>query len=113
MSLKDLIASDAKDVFIKESDFAELIKYRTAAGAVSNIIANVYRNSLEVQGEDRGRSLASPIEIHVARADVASVTIPGDAVELKRNLSDSAAIWIPVTSILEQDEGLWKLAIGR
>ena len=98
MPLTPLLQADAACTI---ADFGESIQYRRKSdpdNAVT-IAALIDRDPLQCQAEDRGRSVASPIEISIAVTDIAAIDTNGDAVSLRWS-SDSRPLgsdrnWLP------------------
>lgn len=111
-AVDDLMADDLEHQL---TDFGESIIYRKASDTANplTITAVVERDPPQAQAEDRKRTAAGEIEITVAVADVDAVDVTApDQVKLPRNVGE-AAVWMPVTAILEQDEAARRLAVGR
>ena len=122
MSLEDLIAADAKAVFAPDPDadgkreFTEQILYRPLGQPVASAItieAIVDRFANERAERNGRRIVLAPIEIAIAKSDVASPAA-GDAVKISRD-GISAAEWLPVGTPLTRatDAGMWHLPVGQ
>lgn len=92
----------------------ESIQYKQSAELEPvSINALVFRHAPEPGEGDNERSLRRPIEIVVAAKDIAAVDLEGpDTVKLPPHL-DAEAVWRPVTAIVAESPGEWKLAVGR
>lgn len=77
------------------------------------LMAVIDRGSADTDRADQHRSLREPIEAFFSKNDLDAVDINGDTVTVKRHLHDAQAAILPVTAILEDDAGGWRLALGR
>lgn len=115
MSLRDLIARDAKAIFLTlDMPDVQAVKYRTKAQAIEEAIdtlALVEQSSPTKARADRGRTFESPLTIEIPVADVASPAV-GDKVLLIPRPGESAR-WVEVAQRLRSDEGIHRLEMGR
>lgn len=95
--------------------FGEPVTYKYADGTeVEFTKAIVERPKLMDQGRgSKSRSVAAPIEIWIHVDDLpAAPGDRGDTIKLPKRIGDDPT-WIGVSAILEQDAGMWHLALGR
>ena len=115
MSLRDLIAADAKAVFLtSDMPDVEAIQYRTAAAAIEDAItcnALVERSAFTRAGSDQGRTVEAPLTIELAVADVASPAV-GDLVKLAP-WPGQDPVWREITRRVRSDDGIHRLEISR
>jgi len=89
--------------------------YRVAAtGEKLTVTPTTRLSPLNKQGEDRGRTTADEIEVHIPRAQLPAVDEGKDTIKLQLP-GDPAATpkWRTVARILEADAGFWVLDVGR
>lgn len=85
----------------------ETVYYTPAGGARTAITAIVHRDAIEADNAQ----LRYPVELEVPMADVASVSVGGDLIELAKRVGDSALTSFRVHEILDQDGALWRLGV--
>lgn len=107
MSIDPDIAADGKAIV---DDAGEPIDYKPKGAAAVAINAIIDRPGLKQQENERAVNHA--LAIYVAVSDIGSIDTNGDTVKLPGRVGESAS-WFPVTAVLEQDAGLWKLAVGE
>ena len=89
--------------------------YRVAAsGQLITVTPTTRLSPQDKQGEDRGRTTADEIEVHIPRSELPAVAEGQDTTKL-RLPGDPAATpkYRPVSRILDADAGFWALAVGR
>lgn len=89
----------------------ETVNYTPKGGDGVPITALIERGVLEAQGPDEAR-IAYQVVIHVARADVPTLTVGADTVALKKRLTDSADSTLTVVELLDQAGGYWTLGLS-
>lgn len=115
MTLRDMIASDASDVFLNTSDFAETVTYypHTYHGATArasrSISAVVFREQLTIIGEDVD-TVAPLFEVHVANSTTVGINsdeidLGGDQIEFPPR-DGKAAERRTITELVTQDNGM-------
>ena len=115
MSLKDSIKADATDVFLKTSEFAELVTYLPRNGGRRVIRAIVDRSPPAVYNA-AGDGVVLPSYVitvcNCCRTGVSSAEVDtGDAVELLENLNERIKDTKTVMKIINHDEGMVELAL--
>lgn len=90
--------------------FGETVTYRNAEGEESSIKAIIDRDGLEPQ-QDGKRTLASSMVVYVLRSDLSSIDTENDTIQLEDY--DGTTQWKPVAAILDSDDGVWALVVGR
>jgi hypothetical protein len=111
MSFKELLNSDAVLVFLKTSEFGQIISYTPKNGTAKIIPAIVNYRRLDPASEDSGRLLQDQAEIIIANDaenGVIGINKGGDKASFPERVGDANVDWV-VIDILEQDEGLWRL----
>jgi hypothetical protein len=89
----------------------EQVQYRGANGVVT-LTVHVERGQLEPQSEESRRSVDRSIRVFVDRNQLALVRPREDTILLPVDVG-TAATWLPVQAILEQDAGGTWMAVGR
>ena len=107
MAIDPDIAADGKAIV---DDAGEAISYKPKGKPAVSISAIVERPGAKQQENER--ALGYALVMYVAIADIAEIDTNGDTVRLPRRVGEDPQ-WFPVTSVLEQDAGLWKLAVGK
>lgn len=89
--------------------------YRRASDGQLLTLSNVltWLTPQEKQGEDKGRTTADEIEVHVPRAQLETVAEGQDTIKLTLPGDPTAAKYRPVARIIDADRGFWYLAVGR
>lgn len=110
MTLKDMIADDAANVFINADEFAESVAYR-ALGAQSDRTINAQVFRLGNAGSDESGGVVTPFfEVHVANSATVGISsteinLGGDVIKLAIRPGESN-LSRRIMAIVEQDEGM-------
>jgi len=102
MTFQDQLADDMA-IFTSVSEFGETISYKPKGEDAVSIPALVDRSGLVQRNTDSGRTLGFPVTITLDRADVQTITVNGDFVTLKKQLSDASTTRMRVASIVFDD----------
>jgi hypothetical protein len=114
MSFKTAIATDYV-TFLNATEHAESIRYTAKGASVKIINAVIERKRLEVSPQDGNRSLKKECEIYIANNatyGVAEVTKGVDKVSFAENIGGTDIDWL-VLDVLDHDEGMWHLLVGK
>lgn len=116
MTLREVIDSDASDVFLVQDDFAESVTYRahqdfTEPAVVDRVItAVVIRQELTGYTENGGEIVTPVWEVNVANDATLGISsdelnLGGDKIYLSRRDGEDAS-WRTVVRLIQQDHGM-------
>ena len=115
MGLRDSIKADAVSIFLRTSEFAELIPYRFGSGGSREVAATVDRDPPEVY--NAAGDVVMPKFIIRIHNDSDTGVLPsevdtgGDRVDLLKEFGGTVTETVGVISVLSQDMGMVTLAL--
>lgn len=92
--------------------FGEDVVFTPKGGPGVTIKAEIIRNSLGLRSTDQGKRLEYAREAWVRREDVPTLTLQGDTLACKKRITDTSNTTFPVTALLEETAGMWRLKLG-
>jgi hypothetical protein len=116
MTLKSDMVSDARNIFLNASEFAEQVSYTPFGGSPKTIKAVVDRSRIDSNIQDSGRLVGKQAEIWIANHatdGVTSVNKGNDLVSMPNYNGGGTNVNWRVIEIIEKDEGMWRLLLQR
>jgi len=115
-ALNDLLRSDASALVASGLPGVESIQYTPAPSGGADaepvtINAQVFRRGLRQSPIDGSRAVQWDVEIFVSAADVPTVLVRGDRVDLFRHPADTAPTQYLVASLIREDAGGYHLGL--
>lgn len=112
-------ATELQDDFsntVDDAMFGESMTYTPTGGAATAVIGFIYRRRLRSRQQRNDGAAGSSvieyaIEIAISKADIATVTVNADTVQVYQNIGDAAKKTYRVAAVISQDPAVWHLGL--
>jgi hypothetical protein len=102
MTFQEQLTADCA-IFTSVAEFGETISYTQRGETAIDVPALVDRAGLSRRDTDGGRTLTHPVVVSFDRALVTTITVGGDFVTLKKQLTDSSTTRMRVAQVVLDD----------